>query len=67
MISVGWLLLCVAAALLLGACLGNYLGEWRFACRFVRLVTEKDPDLLRHLWQMGLWAQYREDGPKKEA
>lgn len=66
MISVGWLLLCVAAALLLGACLGNYLGEWRFAYRFVRLITEKDPDLLRHLWQMGLWAQYREDEPQKE-
>lgn len=66
MISVGGLLLCVAAALLLGACLGNYLGEWRFACRFVRLVMEKDPDLLRHLWQMGLWAQYRDAEETKQ-
>ena len=66
MISVGWFILGVVSALLLGACLGNSLGEWRFAYRFARLVTEKDPNLPRHLWQMGLWAQYREDGPPKE-
>lgn len=66
MISVGWFVLGAVSALLLGACLGNYLGEWRFAWRFVRLVTEKDPDLLRHLWQMGLWAQYRDAEETKQ-